>query len=1037
MSFNTPAKKGKSSINEAPSTTPNVPPPSWLTQKSTTPAGNPPESSRIFGSSFANNTFGYRYAPPKGGFTVPESSPPAGDEEEEEEDADAEGEEHYGAMDIGELDRAAKSPVKSALLSSIGHSPRGLKRSRTGQPREARGGEMAGIARSMVSAVPSAPITESDDFVLHTEEIMSTLGQSIRQAPDRMDEIAASAAAQLSRLWLQQGKSKTKEGGIGPVTEDPLIEATYLASLLMQTHIPHTTRQSQPAPVARSNRSLAQPRQSQSSTAVPLPRALLDWLNAHHNPFPDDFNATHMYHPSPAASDTFWDIVLAELVRGNLTQATRLLRDAGWENAVSAQDDGSAVAGYRGMQLEYTEEVVDRCISIIELCPAIREHNWHVKGTDWQLFRRRVRNALQELDTLAKETAEADDMDDLAGSRNVFAKSNMSLSASTMRANSRIPWTVYENLVHVYRILLGDEAILQVVQDWLEAAILMTVWWDGEDSNGAVPTQSLRQNRRGLNGAGTREVDVAPSLAYRRRLRDCFVIARDEVEDFDIDTLDPIQVGLACILEDDIVGVAGIVRTMSPTVTATIVDLADVCGWLPRSTKSRGLLQQEGFSSEDLMVLSHGPNQQKAKADEFDHDEVLSSYADMLAERDMFETTNGSEQREGWEIAASVLGRLDDKAAAQVRIADIFDQMEFEEAARVDKVLELCADMGLDEQARGIAEVSRPHITGNTILAFSTNDLQKRYADSLASPSASQEQLRYGPALIYYARAHASSKLKSTLSLLTSLSLLHSSALPPRFDMDDTLESLLSKQRTALVDLAHHDTEAATLLASSISGYATVRRYYELRDQDVFPPDHRSSKKLLLPLERTRAAANALIAAIESASDCIRGGLFDPDVGSAAALPVDGLLALLGETLPLMGQGKRIFNETQVWSLLRVVEDLDTVSGRVNEGCERLVVAAMNAYRGGSAGGKATRSKSNLSASLSGSSWDVLASQSSFGNAGAGNRGDLEVKRAWDWRKGIDAVVVDTEVTSHDVLLLLRTALAREVARGWSGALNW
>lgn len=679
-----------------------MPPPTWLTQKSTTPAGNPPESSRIFGSSFANNTFGNRYARPKGAFTVPESSPPPSDEDE-----DVEGEEDE-EMDIGELDRATKSPAKSAFMSSIGQSPRGMKRSRNGKPRESSEGEMGGIARGMVRSMPSAGIVEPDDFVLRTEEIMSQASEHCQQAPERVDEVAATAAAQLDRLWVRHCKSRTKEGGIGPEKEDSLTEATYLASLLVQTLIPHSDRPSQPPPVARPNRSLVPHKQSPTSPSVPMPRALLNWLNAHHNPFPDDFNAVHMFQPSPSASDTFWDVILSELVRGNFSHTIRLLRDAGWENAVSAQDDGSAFAGYAGMQLEYAEEVVDRCINVVETCPAVRDGNWDIKGSDWQLFRRRVRSAIQDLETIAKEPADDDDdmKDDLASSKNVFARSNMSLSASTMRANSRVPWTIYENLVHVYRILLGDDAILQVAQDWLEAAILLTVWWDGEDSEG-VPTQSLRHSRRGFSGAGTREVDVAPLSAYRRRLCEAFRIGVDEVEDFEIDTLDPIQIGLACVLEGDLAGVVGIVRTMSPTVTTTIVDMAEMVSWLPQTSRSnsRGMLQQEGFSSEDLMVLSHGPGQQGSQPEELDHDEILASYADMLAERDIFRATSPVEEREGWEVAVSVLGCLADKEGAQAKIGDIFDQMQFEDGTRVDKVLTLCADMGLGEQARGIAEV--------------------------------------------------------------------------------------------------------------------------------------------------------------------------------------------------------------------------------------------------------------------------------------------------------------------------------------------
>lgn len=304
----------------------------------------------------------------------------------------------------------------------------------------------------------------------------------------------------------------------------------------------------------------------------------------------------------------------------------------------------------------------------------------------------------------------------------------------------------------------------------------------------------------------------------------------------------------------------------------------------------------------------------------------------------------------------------------------------------------------------------------------------QRYADSLASLADSQQQVQYGSALIFYARAHATSKLKSTLSLLISLSLLHSNAMPTQENLDDTLRSLLSKERTALLDLARHDTEAAHLLSSHLSGYATVRRFYELRDQDVAPS---TSSKRLRPLERKRAAATALIAAIESASDCIRGGLFDPEI--ASVVPVEGLLALLGETLPLLGHEKRNFTQAQIFSLLRVVEDLDTVSARIRQGAEEVVSAAMSIYRG-SGGGRTTRSKSNLAGSLSGSSWDMIASQSMVGQGGKGGQDD--VQRAWDWRKGLEAVV-GAQVKSQDVLLLLRTALAREVAQGWGGVLNW
>lgn len=265
--------------------------------------------------------------------------------------------------------------------------------------------------------------------------------------------------------------------------------------------------------------------------------------------------------------------------------------------------------------------------------------------------------------------------------------------------------------------------------------------------------------------------------------------------------------------------------------------------------------------------------------------------------------------------------------------------------------------------------------------------------------------------------------------------------MPRQSNLDYILASLLSKERNALVDLARLDAEAATLLSSNLSGFATVRRFYELRDQDVATTSSSSGGKSLRPLERKRAAASALIAAIESASDCIRGGLFDPSI--ASVVPVDGLLALLGESLPLLGHQKRIFTQAQIFSLLRVVEDLETVSERVRAGAEEVVSAAMTSFRGAStsgsgAGGKMTRSKTNhanLAGSLSGSSWDMIASHSTLGGDGKG-KGGGDVQRAWDWRKGLDAVV-GMEVKSREVLALVRTALAREVAGGWGGSLNW
>lgn len=77
------------------------------------------------------------------------------------------------------------------------------------------------------------------------------------------------------------------------------------------------------------------------------------------------------------------------------------------------------------------------------------------------------------------------------------------------------------------------------------------------------------------------------------------------------------------------------------------------------------------------------------------------------------------------------------------------------------------------------------------------------------------------------------------------------------------------------------------------SGYATLRRFYETRDEG-FTPKERGQRQRR-PLARKMAAAEALVAVIRSSCDSIYGGLYDPDRDSA--VQVDGLLALLGEAL--------------------------------------------------------------------------------------------------------------------------------------------
>jgi hypothetical protein len=185
-------------------------------------------------------------------------------------------------------------------------------------------------------------------------------------------------------------------------------------------------------------------------------------------------------------------------------------------------------------------------------------------------------------------------------------------------------------------------------------------------------------------------------------------------------------------------------------------------------------------------------------------------------------------------------------------------------------------------------------------------DIAERYADNLAKTSQD-----YGSALIYYARAHASQKLHSTIDLLISLCLVQSAAFPPQAIIDPQLDALLNDQHATLHQVARQDSGAAHLLASQLSGYATLRRFYDLRDADssndttVSEVEHDEETTArrpatLRPLARKREAARALMAVVESSAESIRGGLYDAEMQSV--VQVDALMALLCEALPLMNR---------------------------------------------------------------------------------------------------------------------------------------
>ncbi|KAL1296601.1 hypothetical protein AAFC00_000094 [Neodothiora populina] len=1037
--------------SQAPSTTPAEPPPTGYTNQSFTPAGRPPASSLVGAASFNYadpNAFAFSsnmatFAPHSAAFAVP-SSPPQrymdgnmmdmmgdggdmGDEYSNYAEADDDMDAMFGIRQPAFSAAAANSlPSKHAMVDFQTESPRALKRSRYGRVMneslhssraarlESRQPAMPAIAKGLSTPSPSA-LKEPGDVILKTEQLLSSLDASVTtQSALDPHLLLHSTASQLTDLWRKHLSTQSLSGGIGPKNRDsPFETANYLASLLLRLYHPFISQhnpRSASNPFAQSSSSVSLV--LQRDAVATIPRSLLDWLNTYHNPFPQDLPEVLGNRPAPIAHEKYWDMVYATTLRGDLATAISLLEAADFTQADTAMDDGYDEPGYQGRQADAAHYVTSRCIDLLRSCPAYTDDDWDVKNAEWAIFRNRVRREIQHLEAFAE--SDSKDRDTAIDGSNVFQSSamgsgrgGMSFSTASRRAESKVPWTVYQNLKILYGQLQGlKDEIAVCTQDWLETAIFMTVWWDGDDDDqlpGTASRHSLRPSHQ------VRSVDVSPTSSYRRQLLFAFATITDDPEDtvFAVNTMDPLQVGLACICEEDIEGVVGILRGWSLPIAVAVVDIASAGGWLPQGRAgAQGLL--DGFDQDDLMVLSHGqPNNQ----DSLSRDQVLTAYADILAKEDSITSSDGKTSKEGWDMACRVLSRLDDLDAAQRKIGAILADIPLDSAERVDKLLAVCIDIGLPEQVRAIAE---------------------RYADTLAETSQS-----YGSALIYYARAHSQQKLKSTIDLLISMCLVQSAAFPPRSSLDPQLDMILNDQRAAITKLARVDPEAAQLIANYLSGYATLRRFYDLRDAAMdastgtAQPSGPGRIATMKPHTRRREAAKALVALIESAADSIRGGLYDAD--NETVLQVDTLMALLCEALPLLNHRTAVLKAPQLLVLLRAVEDLQSVTPLVYDQAEALFRSTVQNY---------CESPSHLIASqdlaksvmlsksttiLAASSYGMIGSDGSLLPDDANSK--VEVQRGWDWRAG--AAHLGKSVKGEEMMRVLRTQVAKEMATAW------
>ncbi|KAF3013988.1 hypothetical protein E8E14_008394 [Neopestalotiopsis sp. 37M] len=835
----------------------------------------------------------------------------------------------------------------------------------------------ASVAKDLYSQMDYATITESADVIIPTEELIGQLfdeGVGAEDDEERLDNTLATATEQLvDNVWepyavLLPKDDQEHEAKVGPGPNQPDFEkASWIASMVFRIH--HT------APLRN---------QFGASQVVPLPLVLFKWQDEYHDPSRNQILSIRDHLPCPAAHSLFWQGVYMSLIRGNIQAAATLLRRADWE---SVKKGTRAERAYTGQVLTNINRVVEDVCSIMDICPGMRDENWDIRSSDWTLFRIKAKAAKENLINFA----EGKDRPHRPANRfmdTALASPQPTLTGLARKAESRLPWDIYEALQSLYSILVGEaEAITAAAQDWCEATVGLFGWWDDGHSN----------RKLGLSLSQSLSAPPAGDDDWLDRLALSFRAAMDS--DFHFNTIDPVEVCIACIFESNVEGIIGFLRAWSLPIAAAVAEIASLGRWLP--TPEADLIDIETFSQDDLEVFGFNQSADSKDKDGI-KDATLIRYARAL--NDIKQLTgkipkkNGmatTVTREGWELAVQVVGRMDDAARSEELVNELLqsslDKLEPDSQETVNKMWTLLNQLGMINFAEDTAE---------------------RYGDILK-----EDTYRFGDMLWYYALAHRPGKIRDVLNGLMSISLAESTTYPPESELDERLRSILKERTTVLEQFALQDLEAAELLGKMLSGYATLRKFYELRDGNGKGNSH--------SLARRQQAATALSFVIASADDNIRGGMYDDT--RDAVVSEDFILALLGEASVFVNQKPTVLNQDQLDTLLKAVEDIQTVGSRVFEAADAFFQMVMSSGhgKGSTPADLMKKSTTSLGGSFVMTGSSMVASQL---HKSIRESGVLKgpIKRSWDWRTSVVA-----GSTSADILKKIRLGLTKDIANIW------
>lgn len=548
--------------------------------------------------------------------------------------------------------------------------------------------QFATLAKDVYNQMGTAPITEPAQLILGTEALINRLyddGVGEADDEDKLDDTLATVAGKATMLWKGYAdkmplteEEHAAEIGPGP-NASPFEKASYLANLALRIH--HTRYD-----------------HDGMAGAEPLPETLFQWQHEFHNPYGSQVEDILRYRPSPACHSLFWETIFIALVRGRVGDATKLLKQAGWGHVRRAQRGEYA---YQDTALKNVQKAVEDIVAVLETCPGFAG-NWEIWSSEWTLFRVRAQGGLEYLRRFAEGR------DDLGESTSTFAASarsargRESMAGLARRAESQIPWDIYENMNVIFDIVLGSQnAILEAAQDWCEATIGLLGWWDESRGDKPVPGVGFSRSQALIPlGMG---VDTE---SYLDRLSRAF---HSSVEsEFQLNSLSPVEIGIACVFEDNIKAVVGILRGWSLPIASAVAEIASLGKWLPQHQPS-GAFAMDDLDMDDLEVLGMDPG----APDEIDgiKDSTLVQYAQSLAELedDLRASVREEVSRDGWELAIHVLGRLDSPERSEEMVSllvrNLIEGLHVDSEATVEKIWGILNELGMIPFAEETAEV--------------------------------------------------------------------------------------------------------------------------------------------------------------------------------------------------------------------------------------------------------------------------------------------------------------------------------------------